>query len=116
REVICPVDRPDGTTGQSVVYRIEASTGDATSFFVGAQRTNQPLETFGRSLTGEIGPFDLVHVHDWLVAFAGVALKQAHKVPLLATIHATEYGRCRGFVVSELSQAINNVEWWLTYE
>ncbi len=115
-EVICPVIRPDGTTGQSVVYRVDVPAGDAGSFFVGAQRTNQPLGAFARSLIDDVGPFDLVHVHDWLVAFAGVGLKQAYKLPLLATIHATEYGRCRGFVVSELSQAINNVEWWLTYE
>ncbi|WP_454099197.1 glycosyltransferase family 4 protein [Metabacillus sp. SLBN-84] len=37
--------------------------------------------------------FDLVHVHDWLTAGAGRAVKEVWGVPLAATIHATEIGR-----------------------
>ena len=33
---------------------------------------------------------DVVHAHDWLVAWAGDTLADAHGVPLVATIHATE--------------------------
>ena len=42
------------------------------------------------------GPFHLVHAHDWLVAYAGRALKHSHQIPLIATIHATEHGRNNG--------------------
>lgn len=57
----------------------------------------------------------LLHAHDWLVAFAARALKHIYRLPLVCTIHATEYGRNRG-LHSELQHYISSVEWWLTYE
>jgi glycogen synthase len=59
--------------------------------------------------------YDLVHAHDWLVAFAARAVKYAERIPLVATIHATEYGRNRGLHNDE-QRYISDVEWWLTYE
>lgn len=59
--------------------------------------------------------YDLVHAHDWLVAYAARAVKHAMKLPLVATIHATEYGRNRGLHNDE-QRYISDVEWWLTYE
>ena len=66
-------------------------------------------------LVQEDGCFDLVHAHDWLVAFAGRAFKHAFHVPLVATIHATEAGRNAG-IHSRQQAYISNVEWWLGYE
>lgn len=57
----------------------------------------------------------IVHAHDWLVAYAARALKQGLRRPLIATIHATEHGRNRG-LHNDLQRYISNVEWWLTYE
>ena len=59
--------------------------------------------------------YDLIHAHDWLVAYAARAVKHALKRPLVATIHATEYGRNRGLHTEE-QRYISDVEWWLTYE
>ena len=39
---------------------------------------------------------DIVHAHDWLVAWAGDTLQTLWDVPLVATIHATERGRHGG--------------------
>jgi glycosyltransferase involved in cell wall biosynthesis len=61
------------------------------------------------------GPFHLIHAHDWLVAFCSRALKHAWRLPLVATIHATEAGRNQG-IHHELHRYISGVEWWLTYE
>ena len=36
---------------------------------------------------------DVVHAHDWLVAWAGNTLQTVWRRPLVATIHATERGR-----------------------
>jgi glycosyltransferase involved in cell wall biosynthesis len=69
-----------------------------------------------QALYDRVGGFDLIHAHDWLVAFAATSLKRLHKTPLLATIHATERGRGRGFLGGEMAHAINGTEWWLTYE
>jgi 1,4-alpha-glucan branching enzyme len=41
-------------------------------------------------------PCDLVHGHDWLVGEASRMLANRYRVPLLATIHATEQGRNHG--------------------
>ncbi|HHX75506.1 MAG TPA: glycosyltransferase family 4 protein, partial [Firmicutes bacterium] len=59
--------------------------------------------------------FDLIHAHDWLVAYAARAVKHAVRRPLVATIHATEYGRNHGLYTDE-QRYISDVEWWLTYE
>src|SRR5207244_479641 len=38
----------------------------------------------------------LLHAHDWLTHFSAASLKQTFHLPLVATIHATEYGRNDG--------------------
>jgi len=59
---------------------------------------------------------DVVHAHDWLVAWAGDVLAHLYDVPLVATVHATERGRHGGHVPPGLPAAVNSVEWWLTYQ
>jgi glycosyltransferase involved in cell wall biosynthesis len=104
-------------TASSVIHRVEPPTGvDAADFFAVVQRTNVSLEVAGRRLFEQFGHFDIIHGHDWLVAYASIALKHAYKTPLVATIHATEYGRSGGRLAGELQRAIHSVEWWLTYE
>ncbi len=106
----------DSGAGSITIHRVDPPSAPMPNFFVTATRTNTPLEETARKLWDAVGPFDLVHAHDWLVGQAAVSLKHAYKVPLLATIHATEYGRGRGSVNGEIPQAIHNAEWWLTYE
>jgi glycogen(starch) synthase len=59
---------------------------------------------------------EVVHAHDWLVAWAGDTLKTLWNVPLVATIHATERGRHGGQVPAGMPASINAIEWWLTYQ
>ncbi|HEX9694810.1 MAG TPA: glycosyltransferase family 4 protein [Actinomycetota bacterium] len=59
---------------------------------------------------------DVAHAHDWLVAYAAAAVKNIFGVPLVATIHATEYGRHQGWLPGPMNKLIHQVEWWLTYE
>ena len=61
------------------------------------------------------GPFDVIHAHDWLVAYAAKTLKNAFDIPIVATIHATEAGRNSG-IHDETQRYINDTEWMLTYE
>jgi glycogen synthase len=60
--------------------------------------------------------FDVIHAHDWLVAYAAAGLKEAFDLPLVATVHATEYGRHQGWLPGPMNKLIHQVEWWLTYE
>ena len=59
---------------------------------------------------------DLVHAHDWLVAWAGDDLRALWDVPFLATIHATEKGRNGGSVPPGQPAGIHSTEWWLTFQ
>ena len=59
--------------------------------------------------------YDLIHAHDWLVAFAGRTLKHGRRLPLVATMHATEWGR-NGGIHDPLQHHIHSIEWLLTYE
>jgi len=109
------------TTGEDVeakatVFRVDPPYADTPDLFAGAWRTNVAIEDKGRAMIDQFGRFDVIHVHDWLVAFAGVALKNTYRIPLIATIHATEYGRSHGRLPTEMSKAISHVEWWLSYE
>ncbi|MCD6291074.1 MAG: glycosyltransferase family 4 protein [Anaerolineae bacterium] len=101
--------------GNVVIHRVDppATSGD---IYTSAWQTNVELERYAERLWKDVGPFDLIHAHDWLVAFAANALKHTHKTPLIATIHATEKGRGRGHLGSDQALAIHQVEWWLTYE
>jgi len=41
-----------------------------------------------------IGPFDLVHAHDWMTSNAAVWAKQGRGKRAVVTFHSTEFGRC----------------------
>lgn len=100
----------------AVVHRVDPPVKLASDFFADAQKTNRNLEEEAQILFEQYGGFELIHAHDWLVEFAATALKHQYKVPLIATIHATERGRGRGYLGNDASKAINGTEWSLTYE
>ncbi len=99
-----------------IVHRVEPPHMEDYGFVAFAQQTNTFMERFAHSLQCEVGDFQLIHAHDWLVAPAGVALKHAWRRPLIATIHATERGRGQGQVHNGHAEQVNGLEWWLTYE
>jgi glycogen synthase len=118
--VVTPGLRPaakEEALGRGVVRRVgsqdEQSTGN---FLVDVQTANLLLQRAGEELSTLRGPYDVVHVHDWMVGSAGIALKHALRIPLVATIHATERGRTGGGLHNSLNVAINSNEWWLCYE
>jgi glycogen synthase len=57
--------------------------------------------------------FDVVHVHDWLVASAGIGISEAFDLPLVATVHATEFGRHQGHLPGPMNHLIHSTEGWL---
>ncbi len=57
----------------------------------------------------------LFHAHDWLSLDAARELKYEYQLPVVATVHATEWGRNNG-VHTPISKYIHEQEYWLTYE
>jgi glycosyltransferase involved in cell wall biosynthesis len=72
---------------------------------------------FCRSLTHHllatedyIGPFDLVHGHDWLTGPALTWIKRGRGRRTAWTVHATEYGRCGNRFFGGNSERIRGIE------
>lgn len=98
----------DGVT----VHRVFAPLwgAETSEIYERAVETNRIIENYARQARETFGQFDLIHVHDWLTSFAGIALKQTWHSPLVATIHATERGRGRGHLTSQLQWSIDRAE------
>lgn len=84
-------------------------------FFTWIGNMNHSMGSYGGQLIKESGNFDLIHAHDWLVADAAIALKHHFKLPLVATVHATEYGRHNG-IHNDIHRYIADKERYLTGE
>ncbi len=101
------------------VHRVNPYTNLSTpDFRTGILHLNFSMLEYTMSLLRtfeEPEPVQLIHVHDWLVAYAGRVLKHSLNIPLVATVHATEWGRNCG-LHSDEQRYISDVEWWLTYE
>jgi len=68
------------------------------------------------AIVNDLKNINVIHAHDWLVAHAAASLKHAYRIPLVATIHATEYGRHQGHLPGPMNKLIHQIEWWLTFE
>jgi 1,4-alpha-glucan branching enzyme len=53
---------------------------------------------------------DILHAHDWLVCYAATEMQHSFRLPLVSTIHATEYGRNGGRIESPLQRRIHGLE------
>ncbi len=95
-------------------HRVRPYHGASLNFITWALQLNLAMLEKGIVLLRE-KEFDIVHAHDWLSAYAARGLKHAYHLPLVATIHATEYGRNHGLHTDE-QRFISDIEWWLTYE
>jgi glycogen synthase len=67
-----------------------------------------------RRLLGDWRP-DVVHAHDWKVAWAADTLADLGRAPLIVTFHGTERGRHGGEVPPGAPSAVNSVEAWIAY-
>lgn len=100
--------------GKLHIHRVEANFIDALDFSNWVHQLNFSALQRAIPLLGKF-QFHIIHTHDWLNCMAGRVLKHAYKIPLIATIHATEFGR-RGGITEPLSRYIHAQEWLLGYE
>jgi glycogen(starch) synthase len=92
------------------VYRAPSEIGHP-HFLTWALLFNHSIE----KRVADVGvDFDVLHVHDWLTAPAGIAAKHFLRKPLVVTLHSTEYGRSTLHSVDSFT--IDGWEWWSTYE
>jgi glycogen(starch) synthase len=55
---------------------------------------------------------DIVHAHDWQVAWAADVTSTLFDVPMVTRFHGTERGRHGGHLGPGVSETINSIEWW----
>ncbi|SFQ97340.1 glycosyltransferase family 4 protein [Desulfoscipio geothermicus] len=97
------------------VYRVNPYNVSSPDFTTWVTQLNVAMLEKAIPVFNELSDWNIIHGHDWLVAYAVRALKHAYRRPLIATIHATEYGRNQG-LHNNLQRHISDVEWWLCYE
>ncbi len=86
---------------------------ELAQFVTWVEHMNADMLAAGVEL-GDRFSFDVVHAHDWLVAVAGDHLAKRYKAPLVATIHATEFGRHQGHVETYPQSHIHSIEHWMS--
>jgi glycosyltransferase involved in cell wall biosynthesis len=94
------------------IHRVPVA--QSNDFFHWVVNMNQSMGQHGGKLFLEEGSFEIVHAHDWLVGDAAIALKHSFKIPLVATVHATEYGRHNG-IYNDVQRYISGKEKLLAY-
>lgn len=97
------------------VYRVDNYMINPNNFIDWIMQLNFNLVSKANEIIAKEGKFDVIHAHDWLVAYAAKSLKNSYDIPIVATIHATEAGRNAG-IHDETQRYINDTEWMLTYE
>jgi glycogen(starch) synthase len=110
---------PDEQTEPSgvQVHRVHLAA-EPHDFLHEIQLLNQATDIRVRQLLEDWRPGGqpvLFHAHDWLSLDAARELKYEYKLPIVATIHATESGR-HGGIFTDTSRYIHEHEYWLTYE
>lgn len=97
------------------VYRIDNYMINPNNFIDWIMQMNFNMVAKASEIIASEGKFDVIHAHDWLVAYAAKTLKNSYDTPIVSTIHATESGRNSG-IHDETQRYINDTEWMLTYE
>ena len=97
------------------VYRVDNFMINPNNFIDWIMQLNFNLISKASEIIAKEGKFDVIHAHDWLVAYAAKTLKESFGIPLVSTIHATEAGRNSG-IHNEIQRYVNDTEWLLTYE
>ena len=97
------------------VYRVDNFMINANNFIDWVMQLNFNMIAKAGEIIAKEGKFDVIHAHDWLVAYSAKTLKEAYNIPIVSTIHATEAGRNSGIREAE-QKYINDTEWMLTYE
>jgi glycogen(starch) synthase len=90
-----------------------ARPADLGAFIAWIAHMNDDMVARGLALLDET-EFDVVHGHDWLVASAADRLARRAGVPMVVTVHATEYGRHQGWVDRHPQSHIHGIETWMT--
>ncbi len=115
-EVVVITRRVPGTETDSVVAAVRVLRADVEMPWlpddpIAATASGNHAFVAISSVLGDWRP-DIVHAHDWGVAWAADVLATLHEAPIVTTLHGTERGRHGGHLAPGTPTDINAVEWW----
>lgn len=105
----------EGEENGVFVHRVTPYKIDTKDFTKWAMQLNFAMIEEGIRIIRNYGKFDIIHAHDWVVAFSAKTLKWSFNIPMICTIHATEHGKNNG-IRTDMQRYISSTEWLLTYE
>lgn len=98
------------------VYRVDSYRFPTPDFATWTSMMNVNMQAKATEVLANVrDKIQVLHAHDWLVANAAIGLKHLFRLPLLATIHSTEYGRRKG-IHDDYQRMIASTEAWLAKE
>src|SRR5829696_8873820 len=118
-DVVMITRRTPGTAGESVVHGIRVFRVESEMPWLPDQRVaatasaNHAFVTASADL-GDWRP-DVIHAHDWEVAWASDVLGVLYGVAIVTTFHGTERGRHGGHLPAGEPADINSIEWWQAF-
>ena len=118
--VVVTCDFPGASDHEKVdgveVYRIDSYRHPTPNFGSWVFMMNTEMQNWAAEIIKTLkGRPIILHAHDWLVANAAIGLKHLFRIPIIATVHSTEYGRRSG-LHTDYERMIHETEWRLTYE
>lgn len=90
------------------IHRVTPLNTEDDDFLDWVAGLNLAMSYLAEKIAEEI-TFDIIHAHDWLVGASALTLTDILSIPLLTTIHATEYGRNNG-IHTDMQRFINEKE------
>lgn len=97
------------------VHRVEPYDINTNDFVKKIMHLNFAMAERAVRLINEGTKFDVIHSHDWLSFYSAKLVKCSYDIPLVVTIHATEYGRNNG-IRTDMQKYISSVENKLCHE
>ncbi|HAA25520.1 MAG TPA: glycosyl transferase family 1 [Ruminiclostridium sp.] len=97
------------SSGNKKIYCVSSYYVKPINFINGVLQMNLSMLEKAVEIIKNGEMFDIIHLHDWLVAFVGKCMSRIYPIKQVCTIHSTEYGRNAG-IHNEIQLFINNVE------
>ncbi len=115
-EIVVVTRRIPGTDGESTTAGVRELRADVElpwlpDHVVASAASGSHAFVAKLAALGDWRP-DVVHAHDWQVAWAAEVAARLFDCPLVTTFHGTERGRHGGHLAPGVAEDINSVEWW----
>jgi glycogen(starch) synthase len=119
-EVVVITRRVNGTSADAIVgggvrvVRADVALPWLEDHRVAAVASGNHALVAAAAALGSWAP-EIVHAHDWEVAWASQVLATQYGVPVVTTFHGTERGRHGGHLPPGAASDVHSVEWWQAY-